>query len=142
MKTRIGYLLLGLGALGVALAGAAQTPPARRAGLWEVRQGPAGMTGVPAIKFCLSAAEANGDIGSENAAKDKSCNYQRLSTSAGELTWRNVCKQGDDTMTMEGRAYDITPERFKVDMKMAGSLGKGTVHSEWRWLGADCGNAK
>ena len=141
MKIAIRHLLLGCAMLALVSSSLAQTPPARRAGLWEVRQGPAGMTGLPAIKLCLSAAEANGDIGSERS-KDKSCAYQRLSTSSSEVRWRNVCKNGGDTMTMEGHAYDVKAESFKADMKMDGSMGVGMLHAEWRWLGADCGSAK
>jgi len=142
MTITVRHLLFGLLVLGVASPGTAQTPPARRAGLWEVRQGPAGAADLPAIKICLDAAQANGDIGSEKAARDKSCNYQRLSASATEVTWRNVCKHEGDTTTMEGRAYDIKPESFKADMKMGGSMGQGMVHSQWRWLSANCGTAK
>jgi hypothetical protein len=141
MNIIIRFVLLGLSMLSVVASVDAQTPPARRAGLWEVRQGPAGMKDLPALKLCLSAAEANGDIGKERM-QDKSCNDQRLSSSPNEVRWRNVCRQEGDTMTMEGRAYDIKPDSFKADMQMSGSMGAGVLHAEWRWLGPDCGPAR
>ena len=139
MKHEARTILVALAALLAAWPSAAQSPPARKPGLWEVRQGPAG-AGF-ATKICMSEADAKGDFRGLRAERsgDSSCDYQRLSASASEARYRNVCKSGGDTLTMEMHAYDIKPDSFKVDTKMSGTdFGSGTLHTEARWLGADC----
>jgi hypothetical protein len=138
----MGHLLLGVAVLAVASPSQAQTPPARRPGLWEMRQGPAGVPNLPAIRICIGAADASGDFRPARSGSGGSkCDYQRISASASEVRWRNVCSYDGDTNTMEGRAYDVKPDSFKQDIQMSGSMGKGTVHVEARWLGADCAAA-
>ena len=145
MKTNIRRCLLGLAALAVVAPCEAQTPPARRPGQWEVRQGPAGGPPGPAIRICMSAAEANGEfrgLGQGAARGESHCEYTRLSTSTSEVRWRNVCGSGADALTMEGRTYDIRPESFKADMKMSGLGPGGTVHAEARWIGPQCAGSR
>ena len=147
MNTKLLHPLLGVLALAVAASASAQTsPPARRPGQWEIRQGPAGGPVGPAVRICMSADEAGGEfkgLGKGPAASPSTCAYERLSTSSTEVRWRNVCKSDGDTLTMEGRAYDIRPDSFKVDMAMSGlGSGAGTVHADARWVGADCAGRK
>lgn len=144
MNTTLRHSLLGLAALAVLAPASAQTPPARRPGQWEIRQGPAGGPVGPAVRICMSPAEASGEFkGIGKGATASTCAYERLSTSASEVRWRNVCKSAGDTLTMEGHAYDIRPESFKADMTMSGlGGGAGKLHAEARWLSADCAGAK
>ena len=144
MKMILVPLLFGISVLAVAPPSSAQTPPARRPGLWEVRQGPAGMQGLPAVHICLSPAEAGGDFRPprSDSAPGSKCNYQRLSSSSTEVRWRNVCTYQGETITMDGRAYDIKPEGFKQDIQMSGAMGNGTLHADARWVSADCSAAK
>jgi hypothetical protein len=141
VKTDIRHLRIGLAMLCVAALAQAQNPPARRPGLWEVRQGPAGMPlTTPPVHVCMSETEAKGDFRGLNSARatPSKCDYQRLSTSGTEVRYRNVCKGQGDAVTMEGRAYDIKPESFKVDMKMQGMGDAGTLHAEARWVKDAC----
>jgi len=143
MRAKLNVIVLTFGALLAALPSTAQTPPNRRPGLWEVRQGPAA-AGAYAIRLCMDEAEAKGDFRGLRAGESKdSCDYQRLSYSASEVRYRTVCKGGRDTLTMEGRAYDITPESFKVDTTMTGLGAAGQkMHTEARWIAADCKGAR
>jgi len=143
----ISHVALGLAVIVAALPLKAQTPPARRPGLWEVHQGPIGGPLGPAVRVCMTAADAGGEfrgLSSSPPFPGSTCEYKRISASASEVRWRNVCKFQGDTLTMEGRGYDIAPEAFKVDMKMSGlgdSAG-GTVHAEARWVSAECPTTK
>ena len=145
MTTNLRRVLLLLAGLAVLAPADATEPTARRPGQWEMQQGVVGARAHPAIRFCMSAAEAGGEfrgIGRGVAAPASTCDYQRLATSASEVRWRSVCRSGGDTLTMDGRAYDIRAESFKADMTMRWPGGAaGTVHAEARWLSADCGRA-
>ena len=150
MSTNLRRSLLALAALAALTSADAQTPPARRPGQWEVRQGPAGGPTGPAVHICMRPAEAGGEFrglgrgaGAPGSTFGSACDYQRLSTSASEVRWRNVCRSDGDTLTLEGRAYDIHPESFKADMTLSGLGGRaGTVHAEARWLSSACGDVK
>jgi len=104
-------------------------------------------SGEPDVRrICLTPEQAAREI-DPRPDPDQRCERQITPVSANEARFTVTCSGPDGRMTGEGRAWDISPTgyRMQMSMKMQGQGGgPQTMEMEQaaRWLGADCKGVK
>jgi hypothetical protein len=123
-------------------------PPAQRAQVQQAmkQHGVAAGQAPNSYRYCMSAAQVDSDA-MPPTDPDTHCTRTAGPSSAGEGTFSFSCKRKDgSSVEGQGRAYDMTPESYAMDMTMTmqaqGQPMKMTVQQKGRWLGADCKGLK
>lgn len=98
------------------------------------------------FRYCLSRERAERDF-IPSLDPDTECTHQMNATSSSEAKFNFSCKRKEGgSVQGEGRAYDLTPERYAMDMQMTmqheGQPVQTQMQQKGRWLGADCQGLK
>ena len=98
------------------------------------------------FRYCLSKERAERDFVPQ-ADPGTECTHAMSSTSATEAKFSFSCKRQDgSTVKGDGRAYDLSPESYAMDMHMTmvheGKPMEVTMQQKGKWLGADCKGLK
>jgi len=99
-----------------------------------------------ALRICLTPEQAAREL-DPRPDPGQRCERQITPVSASEARFTVSCSGPEGRMTGEGRAWDISPTgyRMQMSMKMQGQgAGPQTMEMEQtaRWLGADCKGVK
>ena len=98
------------------------------------------------FRYCLTKEKAERDFVPQTDP-DTDCTHTMNSTSATEAKFSFSCKRKDgSTVQGEGRAHDLTPESYAMDMRMKmqheGKPMDMTMAQKGKWLGSDCKGLK
>ncbi|MED5621430.1 DUF3617 domain-containing protein [Ideonella sp. BN130291] len=98
------------------------------------------------FRYCLSKEKAEKDFVPQTDP-DTDCTHKMDSTSATEAKFSFSCKRKDGSSVQgEGRAYNLTPESYAMDMRMKmqhdGKPMEMQMEQKGKWLGADCKGLK
>lgn len=99
----------------------ASMPPEQRARMERaMKDQGVGRGGKPnSFRFCMSKAQAERTDVPVNPDPDTQCSNRVTPLSASEATFTFDCKRKDgSSMTGEGRAHGLTPERYAMDLRM------------------------
>jgi hypothetical protein len=126
----------------------AQVPAAQRAQMEQMmkQQGMA-MGGPPgSLRYCLTAERAAKEAVPASDPNMR-CDNKMGKRTDTEVRFSFTCTAKDGSaITGEGRAHDITPERYAMDLDMKtmreGRPMQMRVEQKGRWLGADCQGVK
>jgi len=97
-------------------------------------------------RICLTPEQAAREI-DPRPDPDQRCERQITPVSASEARFTVTCSGPDGRMTGEGRAWDISPTGYRMQMSMT-MQGQGggpqtmEIEQTARWLGADCKDVK
>jgi hypothetical protein len=123
-------------------------PPAQRAQVEKMmKERGVGMASKPnSFRYCMTKEQAERDP-SVSPDPDTQCSNKMNASSPKEATFSFQCTRKDgSTMQGEGRAYDLTPESYAMDMRMQmqhqGQPMQMQIQQKGRWLGADCQGIK
>ncbi len=98
------------------------------------------------FRYCLSKERAERDFVPQSEP-DTDCTHKLNATSSTEAKFSFSCKRKDgSTVEGEGRAYDLTPESYAMDMHMKmqhkGKPMDMDMQQKGKWLGSDCKDLK
>jgi len=106
-----------------------------------------GASGKPnSFRYCLTRERAERDLVPQPDAQTQ-CTYKTDAVSSSEARFGFACKRQDgSTVDGEGRAHDLAPERYALDLRMKmqhdGQPSEMQMQQTGRWLGADCQGLK
>lgn len=128
----------------------AQMPPEQRAQVEAMmkQRGISFGANSMAMRFCVTPQDVKEEKESADSfLKGKGsdhCKSKTLARSATEIKFSAVCKDEDgDTREVDGRIYDLSPERFNMDMTSRSKAhGETKYQQKARWVSADCGSMK
>jgi hypothetical protein len=123
-------------------------PPAQRAQMEKMmKERGVGMAASPhSFRYCMTKEQAERDP-SVSPDPDTTCQNRMNANSPKEATFSFQCTRKDgSTMQGEGRAFDLTPESYAMDMRMQmqheGQPMQMQIQQRGKWLGADCKGIK
>lgn len=123
-------------------------PPAQRAQMEKMmKERGVGMASKPnSFRYCMTKEQAERDP-TVSPDPDTTCSNKMHASSPKEATFSFQCTRKDgSTMQGEGRAYDLTPESYAMDMRMQmqhqGQPMQMQIQQKGKWLGADCKGIK
>lgn len=128
----------------------ANLPPEQRARVEQMMKDQGvGMGARPnSFRMCLSKEQAEKNEMSVQPDPDTHCDNTMTPVSSREAKFTFQCRRKDgSTMKGEGRAYDLTPESYAMDLRMTVQQHQGapmTMQTAQRgkWVGADCKGLK
>lgn len=126
----------------------AQMPRAQRAELDRMmRERGMGLTDkAGVVRHCLSAEAAERGPMVQPPDAGMKCEHQMTPVSASEARFSFSCTGPQGQMQGEGRAWDLTPERYRTSMTMHGTMNGQpmtmSIAQAGRWLGSDCQGIK
>jgi hypothetical protein len=125
-------------------------PPAQRAQVEKMmKERGVGRGGQPnSFRYCMTKEQAERDP-TVSPDPDTKCTNQMHATSSTEAKFSFNCQRKDGSKTEgQGRAFDLTPETYAMDMQMKiHQPGQGApmdmqIAQRGKWLGADCKGVK
>jgi hypothetical protein len=126
----------------------AKVPPEQRAMVEQMmKQRGLGAGAKPSsFRYCVSKEQAEKDF-QPRTDPDSDCQHTMSPMSGNEVKFSFSCKRKDgSTASGEGRAYDLTPESYALQMSMhATHQGRPMdmkTEQKGHWVGADCGAIK
>jgi uncharacterized protein involved in copper resistance len=126
----------------------ASVPPEQRAQVEQMmKQRGAGVGGAPrTFRYCLTPERAARET-VPASDPDTKCEHKTGARAGTEQRFSFTCKAKDgSTIDGDGRAYDIAPDSYALDMNMKmvhdGKPMQMRMEQKGRWLGADCKGVK
>ena len=126
----------------------ANVPPEQRAQVEQMmKQQGVGMGARPnTFRYCLTPERAAKEM-VPASDPDTRCEHKMGARSGAEQRFAFTCKAKDgSTVDGDGRAFDISPEGYGLDMNMKmvrdGKPMQMRMEQRGRWLGADCKGLK
>jgi hypothetical protein len=123
-------------------------PPAQRAQMEKMmkERGVGNASKPNSFRYCMTKEQAERDP-TVSPDPDTTCINKMNATSSKEATFSFQCTRKDgSSMQGEGRAYDLTPESYAMDMRMQmqhqGQPMQMQIQQKGKWLGADCKGVK
>ena len=133
----------GFGVFAAGALAAADAPPMRRAGLWEIHMtadgmGPGGQG--MAMRQCVdpSTEQRHGVFNGPTNRGADNCSVHEIHRTLTGFAFHSVCKDGAATTTSNGTATGDFSTRYKVDITSQRTPGGAPRHMSMdsRWLGA------
>jgi uncharacterized protein DUF3617 len=96
------------------------------------------------MRFCLTPQDISQESSANllNGLRERDCNTKVLAQTPSEVHVHAVCADsGQRTSEIDARIYDVSAERYAVDMTARGPRGERRMQQKARWLGSDCKGA-
>lgn len=98
------------------------------------------------FRYCLTKERAEKDFVPQNDS-EADCTHNVNHSSSSEAKFSFSCKRKDgSTVDGEGRAYNLSPESYAMDMHMKmvhdGKPMEMSMQQQGKWLGSDCKGLK
>lgn len=95
------------------------------------------------MRFCLTSEDISQESQGllKGAVQDGDCDRKVISQSAHEVHIRAACRSPEGTSEVDAKIYDVTPERYAVDMRAKRVRGDMHMQQKARWLSGDCKGA-
>ena len=103
-----------------------------------------GNTPMMTMRICLTPQDIQQETTDSllKGMHEHACNTNVLAQSASEVHVHATCTEtGDGTREIDARIYDVSADRYAVDMRVRSGRSDAHVQQRARWLGNECKGA-